>query len=152
MASVTFRGKAAIEGVAGAIDVVVYPTAQTLKGTQQYDEEIIKDEHGFDVSWVSRNEHMMLEIGLKFLGDTAAHAAIPMQNSGSQVSTLGQPFLKPYQTMVLSGFALAALNGTYQNITGTTMDFANTKVADGDYKLRRYADSTQNTGATTAPS
>lgn len=147
-APITQRGKAAIHGVAGTIDVIVYPVQQKLKMTQQFDEEIGKDVDGGDAWWIARNERGELSIGLKFVGDTAAHAAAPVSSAG----TLGQPFLAPYATVTLSAFALAALNGAYQNISGTDLDMENTKVADGDYKLRRYADSTQNTAATTAPS
>ena len=65
---------------------------------------------------------------------------------------MGQPFLLPYQTVILSTFALAAINNTFQNVTGTSLDMENSKVADGDYKLRLWANSTQNTSLTTAPS
>lgn len=149
-APITQRGKAAIHGVAGTIDVIVYPVQQKLKMTQHFDEEIGKDEDGGDAWWIARNERGELDIGLKFVGDTAAHAATPVTDADK--STLGQPFLQPYQTVTLSDFALAALNGAYQNISGTDLDMENTKVADGNYKLRRYADSTQNTSATTSPS
>lgn len=143
------RGKAAIHGVAGTFDVIVYPIQQKVKMTQTFDEEIVKDVDGGDVAWIARNERGEFNVGVKFLADTAAHAATPVSTT---ISSLGQPFLAPYATVTLSTFVLSALNGAYQNISGTEYDAENVKIADGDYKLRRYADPTQNTLATTAPS
>lgn len=148
MAAPVQRGKAAIHGVAGTIDVIVYPIAQKLQETQNWDEEAIKDAEGFTVALLARDEHGMLNIGLKYVGDTAAHAALPVTTAG----TLGQPFFAPYASVTLSAFTFAGLNAVWQVVTGTSFDAENTKVADGDYKLRRWADATQNTLLNTTPS
>lgn len=142
------RGLASIHGVVGTFDVLVYPLQQKLQMTQNFEEEAVKDANGFTAALLARDEHGMLNIGVKFTADTAAHAATPTTGT----STMGQPFLLPYQTVTLSGFALAAINNTFQNVTGTSLDMENSKVADGDYKLRLWANSTQNTSLTTAPS
>lgn len=140
MASVVKRGKASVEGIPGSIDVIVYPVSQTGKMTQNFEEEIIKDTHGFDAAWLARNEHQTFDLAMKLLGDTQAHAIT------------GGAFLAPYATVTLSGFDLTILNGAYQNLTGSDIDLGNTKVGDISFKLRKYADSTQNTLATTTPS
>lgn len=139
MASVVFRGKAAVEGIAGTFDVITYPVAQTGKLTQNFEEEIVKDVHGFDGAWLARNEHELFDVGMKILGDTAAHAAT------------GGAFLAPFATVTLSGFTLTVLNGAYQLVSGGDIDLGNTKVGDISFKLRKYADSTQNTAATSTP-
>lgn len=140
MPSVVFRGKAALEGIAGTFDVIVYPVAQTGKLSQNFEEEIVKDVHGFDAAWLARNEHELFDVGMKVLGDTAAHAAA------------GAAFLAPFATVTLSAFTATVFNGAYQLISGGDIDLGNTKVADINFKLRKYADATQNTSATTTPS
>ena len=140
MASVTIKGKAAVEGIAGTIDLVVYPVSQTGKVRQEWAEEIIQDVHGFDTTWLARNEHRLMDFGFKLLGDTAAHAAA------------GGAFIAAYATVTLSGFTLSEFNGTYQNISGGELDLANIKVGDFATKFRKYADSTQNTLSQTTPS
>lgn len=140
MAAVVKRGKASVEGIPGALDVVVYPVKQTGKATQNYEEEIIKDEHGFDAAWLLRNENITFDIGMKLLGDTAAHAIS------------GGAFLAPQATVVLSGFDLSVLNATFHMVSGSDIDLGNTKVGDLNIKLRKYADATQNTAAVTTPS
>lgn len=136
---ITKRGKAVVEGVDGALDVVVYPVQQSAKTNQNWEEEIVKDEGGFDYAWLSRNLHYLNDHAFKLVGDTAAHAAT------------GGAFLAPYATVTLSGFDLAQINGTYQNISGAEIDLGNTKVGDLMLKLRKYGDSTQNTLSQTTP-
>lgn len=137
---ITKRGKAVVEGVDGALDVVVYPVQQSAKATQNWDAEELKDEGGFDMAWLSRNHHYLNDHAFKIVGDTAAHAAA------------GGVFLAPWATVTISGFDLAQFNGTYQNISGAEIDLGNTKVGDLMLKLRKYADSTQNTLSQTTPS
>lgn len=140
MATVVKRGKASVEGVVATIDVIVYPLAQSISLTQDFQEEIIQDEHGFDAAWLARNEKYEFEIGMKIVGDTTAHAKS------------GGAFLSPLATVTISGCDLTVLNGAYQNVSGSKIDLGNNKVGDISFKLRRYADSTQNTLATTTPS
>jgi hypothetical protein len=139
MATVTKRGKACVEGIPGTIDLVVYPVKQTGKMVANFEEEVVKDEDGFDVAWVARNLHFLNDFAFKLLGDTQAHAIA------------GGAFIAPYATVTFSGFDLAAFNGTYQNISGQDIDLANTKVGDMSIKLRRYDDATQNTLSQTVP-
>lgn len=151
-APITQRGLANINGVAGSIDIVVYPLSQKIKTTQQWERELIKDVKGGDCASIDRNEHVSLSIGVKFMGDTAAHAAAPMSTGAGVLSAIGQPFLAPSAILTFSGFALAALNGTWIHDPGSELDMENVKVADGDLKMRRYADSTQQTLMTSSPS
>lgn len=163
MATVVFRGKAAIEGVAGAFDAILFSVQQTVKMTHNYEEEIIKDVHGYDAAWLARNEHATLDCTLKLLGDTFADAAIPATVvlavgavGGAAISTIGQPFLNPLSSVKLSGFAIGGtttgINGTWTILSGFDCDLSNTKVGDLTLKLRKYADPTQNTAATSTPS
>lgn len=140
MASVVFRGKAAVEGVAGTFDIITYPLQQTGKMTVNAEEEIIKDVHGFDTAWLNRNQHVLADWMFKLLGDTAAHAAA------------GGVVVAPLAIVTLSGFTLSFLNTTWQNVSGQSIDLANVKVGDFGLKLRAYSDSGQNTSAATTPS
>lgn len=138
--TVTKRGKASVEGIPGSIDLVVYPVAQSGKMTMNFEEEVVKDVHGFDAAWLARNTHYLLDFAFKLLGDTQAHAVS------------GGVFIAPFATVTLSDFDLAAFNGTYQNISGQEIDLGNTKVGDLNTKFRKYDNSDQNTAATTTPS
>ena len=158
--TVIVRGKAVIEGVAGSFDAILYALQQTGKADQAFNEEIIQDVHGYDGTWIARNEHMKCSWALKLVGDTAAHAAIPATTvaavggvGGAAVSGLGQPFLSPFSTVnfTASGTTPACFTGAYQVIEGANVDLANTKVADLNLVLRRYANADQNTAATTTP-
>lgn len=136
---ITKRGSATINGVLGSIDLVVYPVAQSANLQQQWEEEIVKDTAGFDAAWLGRNHHYLANFKFKALGDTAAHALS------------GLAFIAPLATVVLSNF-IGDLNGSYQNVSGATIDLNNTTVADFQTNFRRYSDSTQNTAALATPS
>ena len=138
MASPIQRGKAAVTGIAGSIDLVVYPVAQSGTFTQNFEEEIVKDVQGFDAAWIARNLHYLADFKFKMLGDTAAHAK-------------GVTFIAPLATVTLTGFDLADINGTYQNMSGAQIDLNNTSVADFATKVRKYGDATQNTLSQTTP-
>ena len=140
MATVTQRGKAAVEGIAGAIDLVIYPVAQSATVTHEWEEEIVKDVHGFDAAWLARNHHKLANFKFKALGDTAAHAKT------------GLAFIAPFATVTLTGFDTTELNTTWQNTSGAAIDLNNTSVADFQTKFRCYTDGTQNTLSQTTPS
>lgn len=153
--TVVIRGKAAIEGIAGTFDAILYALQQTGKMTNNFEEEIIKDVHGYDAVWLARNEHVTLDISLKLVGDTAAHAAIPATTIAgpptATVSNIGQPFLTPFSAVTLSGFPISGFNGVFQVVSGFDVDLANTKVGDLNIKLRAYANADQRTASTTTP-
>ena len=136
---ITRRGKASVEGINGAIDVIVYPVAQSANINFNFDEEVIKDNNGYDAAWLARNAHYLADFKFKVIADTAAHA------QGACV------FLAPFATVVLSDFVSASINGSYQNISGGTIDLANTSVADLGTKFRRYDNATQATASVTTP-
>lgn len=158
--TVIVRGKAVIEGVAGSFDAILYALQQTGKANQSFELEEIKDVHGYDAVWIARNEHLTCDWALKLVGDTAAHAATPANtvaysagSAGAGVSSLGQPFLAPLATVnfTASGSTPAAFTGVYQVVSGGDVDLANTKVGDLNLKLRRYANTDQNTAMATTP-
>ncbi len=155
MATATvFRGKAAVEGVVGAFDAVLYAIKQTVKASQAFELEEIKDEHGYDIGWLARNEHALFDCSLKLVADTVAHSIIPATAvaSTAAVSTIGQPFLAPLSTITLSGFSLTAMNGVFQVLSGFDVDLGNTKVGDLNIKLRKYASTDQQTAIAAIPS
>ena len=141
-------------GIAGSFDSILYALQQTGKGTQNFEEEIIKDVHGYDAVWVARNEHLLTDFSLKLVGDTMAHAAAPatsVTGTSTTVSLLGQPFLAPLSCVSLGSFVPASLNGIYQILSGNDVDLSNTKVGDLNFKLRRYANADQNASITASP-
>lgn len=151
-----FRGLAAVEGIAGVFDAILYAVKQSGDVTQEFDKEEVKNEHGADISWLARNENAKFSCKLKLVGDTVAHSIIPATTVGSTatVSGLGQPFLAPLSTLVLSGFALgvgAVLNATYQLQPGCKLALVNDKVAELDMNLMRYASTDQQTAIAVIP-
>lgn len=138
--TVVKRGKASVEGIPGSIDVVVYPVQQSGKMTQNYEEEKVMDVHGFAAAWLARDEHFLLDFGFKLLGDTQAHAIA------------GGAFLGPLAVVILTGFDLAAFNGSYQNISGDEIDLSNVGVGTLAKKLRRYSNVDQAAASIATPS
>jgi hypothetical protein len=158
--AVIVRGLAVLEGVAGSFDAILYALQQTGKANQNFEEEIIKDVHGYDAAWIARNEHLLCDWALKLVGDTAAHAAVPATvvaysagTAGAAVSALGQPFLAPLSCVnfTAAGTTNPCFTGKYQVISGGDVDLGNTKVADLALKLRRYANTDQATASATVP-
>jgi hypothetical protein len=150
---VVFRGLAAVEGVAGTFDAILYAVTQTIKVTQNFEEEVIKDVHGYDAAWLYRNENAEGDWMLKLMGDTAAHAAAPAQavSTTAIISSLGQPFSAPGTVATLSTFTLTALNGVWQLRSGGDFDLANTKAGELTFKARKYANSNQETAIANIP-
>lgn len=147
-----FRGLAAVEGVAGAFDAILYAVKQSLDLTQEFEKEEVKNEHGADISWLARNENAKFSCKLKLVGDTVAHSIIPATAAGtSAISDMGQPFLAPLSTLILSGFKMAALNATYQLQPGCKVAMVNDKVAELDLNLMRYASADQQTAIAVTP-
>ena len=82
-------------------------------------------------------------------------------SSGASLSALTQPFLAPLTIVTLSNFptggmpaipaANCALNGTWQCVTGADLDLGATKAGEFTVKLRRYANSDQNTAMAIIP-
>lgn len=159
--AITSRGKATVNGVPGTFNVILYPIQQKYGMTQSWEEETGMDVSG-GIAWLlARNEKGDLDLGVKFVDKSSvtllANAIIPIStaSSGLANSTLGQPFLAPYASVTISGVVsaggMAAIEGLYQCISGTKFDAEGNKVSDGDYKLRKWADSTQNTLLNTVP-
>lgn len=134
------RGKASVHGVAGSFDVILYPVAQSMRFSQNFELDIAKDNQGDDAAWRTSNETYDLDMGMKLLGDTIAHAKA------------GAAMLAPLAAVAVSSGDAAIANGTYQVMNGAEIDLGNTKIGDITFKLRRYANSTQNTLFTTTPS
>ena len=133
------RGKAAISGVAGSLDLYVYPVAQSANVNHNFEEEVVKDVNGFDTAWLARNTHKLADFKFKALGTNAATAAT------------GLTFVAPFATVTLTLFASTEFNTTWQNISGASIDLNNTSVADFSVKFRCYTDATQNTLSQTTP-
>ncbi len=140
MATVVKRGLATLEGTKMTIDVILYQVPQSAKISHSFEEEIVKDNRGFDAAWLGRNEHQTVDLAMKLAGDTTAHVLA------------AAAFLAPYATVQISVTDAPALAGTqYQVISGSDIDLGNTKVADITWKLRKYADSTQAAASVATP-
>lgn len=121
------------------MNVIVW-LLQTGRFGDNFEEEVIKDQHGFDTAWLARNQHTMADLGMKIVGASVA-----------TITSQTWP-LAPYATVTLTGFALSTINGSYQYLTGADANFNFDKVAEATFKLRKYADPTQNALAVTTPS
>ena len=148
MDNVTFRGQASVEGCAGSFSVIVW-LPQTVKAADNFEEEIIKDQHGFDCAWLARNQHLLLDVAMKVVG----------LNGAAKASLLAQSVpLSPLTIITLSNFVFATdydnnggLNGTYQYMSGADLNLSFDKVSEATFKLRKYVDPTQNSLAATTP-
>jgi hypothetical protein len=137
--AITHRGKAVVEGTAGAFDLIVYPITQKGDLEANWEEEIVKDVHGGDAAWLARNLHYLANFSFKVVGDSAANAKA------------GAAIIAPLATVTLSAFDIAAFNGVYQNMSGQKIDLSNVTVADMSTKFRRYDDAAQAALAATVP-
>lgn len=162
MATQVFRGKAQVSGFPGTMDAILYAIQQTGKMNQQAEEQTNKDSTGQDCAWRWFNERgeadIMLELLDSSVSSAIANAKIPATAvaasgsvGGSVISGLGQPFLQPGSVINLSSFAMTCWNGAFQVLPGD-VDQSNVKTGQFTLKLRKYADSAQNTLATTTPS
>lgn len=143
-------GKAAVTTTAGSMDLYANVTIQGVKGSQTWATEEVQDFEGFDAAWLARNEHVEIKVNVKLTGTSKANAIA------------GATFLLPLSAVVLSGFDLPWLNaagisgprytGNWQLREGTAIDLTNDKTGGAEITLRKYADPTQNTAATTAAS
>lgn len=140
MATKTFRGKAQVAGCPGTFDVILYPVQQNMTLTQEFDEEIIKDADGQDASWRAQNEKYMGDYDMKLIADTVAHAAA------------GAAFLGPLAIITATFTTPAVWNSAFQCISGGKIATKNDAVGDISFRVRKYADATQNTLAGTTPS
>lgn len=143
------NGLASVITTAGTLAAYASITIQGVKGDHDFDTEELKDFAGFDQTWLARNEHINLKLSLKLTGASKALAI------GNAV------FLVPLTAVVLSGFDLPWLNaagvggkytGNWQYRSGGSIDLMNDKTGGSEVNLRKYADPTQNTAATTAAS
>ena len=145
----TFRGKAQVSGLLSSdgtnivFDVILYPMPQSMKIGQEFDEDITQNEIGDDCAWRARNEKYMGDIGMKLMDKTAGNLIANAKT--------GAAFLAPYAIVTITKSAITAWNTTWQNISGSSIDQDNVKIGEISFKLRRYADSTQNTLAATTP-
>lgn len=140
MATLTVRGKASMSGNTATFDVILYPVQQSMKASQEWEEEIVKDAVGQDAAWLARNEKYMGDLSMKLIGDTAAHAQA------------GGAFLGPLAIVTITSCLVTLWNSTWQVVPGGDVGLQNDKVGDITFKLRRYSDSTQNTLAAATPS
>ncbi len=146
MAAEIQTGTAVIYGVSNtgsAITVTGYATFlwDTIRGTHQFKIEDLQDYQGADVTAIATNEHFEVDIDFKPSGATrAAAAAVAV-------------FLTPLSKVTLANFKVSAFNGDHQYRGDTVIELSNVNPAKlSGMKLRRYADSTQNTALTTTVS
>lgn len=140
MSTQAFRGLAQVSGILSALDVIVYPVAQTGKLTHNFQLEVEKDNVGQDCAWRAQNEFVDGDLVMKLLGDTAAHAAT------------GGAFLAPLAVVTLSTFKVATWNTTYIVVPGGDLDQKNDATSSITFKLRKYVDATQNALFAATPS
>ena len=137
MASSVMKGKAIVETSVGAMDVYAGVTNEQLQAAHAWESEEIKDDKGFDMTWIARNENFTMSVEIKLTGASKAAAAT------------AAVFLAPYAAVTLSGFTLSWMNAVWQYVGGTTINLSASKHGTANIKLRKYADATQNTASHT---
>ena len=166
-----FRGSAIVAGINESItyDVVVAAATansagnnaltQSIKGTQSWDEEVIKDNQGYDAVWLFRNEHEMVDVDMYFVSTTAASAKLPVATvtysagtAGASISGLGTaPFLGAGSVINIAAGDVTAFNGLFQVQSGGDCTLTNTGAWKYTLKLKKYATTAQNTAFATTP-
>lgn len=139
----TFRGKAQVSGSKITVDVILYPIANSLELTQNWDEDILKDEIGDDYAVRAHNE--------KYEGDLGMIAVDKSSTSLIANAQTGAAFLTPLTTCTITTCLVAAWNSTYQLMPGNKIAQGNDTHGKISYRLRKWADSTQNTLMQTTP-
>lgn len=143
----TFLGKAQVAGTSGALTVATValnPLKESMEFTHHFEEDIIKDEQGNDAAWRAFNERYEGDLKMRLV-DTSTPSTF------AQAKALAAA-LTPYAIVAITGCDIAAWNTSYQIISGSSVDLKNTTAGGMSWRLRRYADATQNTLATTTPS
>jgi len=143
----TFRGRAQVAGVSGTFSApsTFYPLKESMKFGHSFEEDIIKDEQGNDAAWRAFNEKFEGDIGMRLV------VLSPGTNSAATAAALAAE-LTPFQIVTITGCAITSWNTNYQVISGSEVGLVNTTAGSMSWKLRRYADATQNTLAVSTPS
>ena len=143
LANEIFRGKARVSGSTFVADVVLYPIAESLKLGQEFEEDIVKDELGRDISWRAINQKYSGDVGLilidKSTSSTAANAKA------------GAAFFEPYAIIDVTTCDCAAWVRKWQNISGASIDLNQGQIGKMSIRLRAYADAEQNALAVSTP-
>ena len=141
--ALTFRGRAQVEGVTNAIDVILNHTMRTMGMTQSFDEVINQDEHGEDCAWKASNE--------KYEGDLDMWLMATSTSTRAQVAS-SAAFSDPLTFITISTCEITHWNGGWQIVNGGAINLENAATGKQSYRLRRYAGTTQRTLASTIPS
>ena len=139
-----FRGKAQISGVSGTVTVAAVAWSllkESVKLTNNFEEDIIKDEQNNDAAWRASNEKDEGDVGLRLV-DTGT----PTSQANIELFCAA---LVPYATVAFTAFKPARFNGSYQLISGADYSLSNTTAGSASLKLRKYTDATQQTLSTT---
>lgn len=140
----TFRGKAHVSGTTFTADVILYPIANSLELNQDFETDMLKDEQGDDYSERAHNEKYNGDLGM-ILVDKSASSTVAHAKTGAA-------FLTPLATVTISACDVAAWVGAYTLESGSRISQENTSHGKMSYKLKKYADSDQNTLMTSEPS
>jgi hypothetical protein len=159
--TVVQRGNAQVEGVAGSLVAVGiatwYPLQQSVDGTNEWDEEVVKDVHGFSNAWALRDQRLLVDVEMVFIDYSG------LNSLGNAALGTGVIYLAPQTQVTLSGFTsitaggtgvtgtVMSLNGIYHTLSGQKIKMVNDKMAAGTLKLRQFANVTQNALAYTTP-
>lgn len=111
----------------------------TTKGDHKFELDAIKDELNFDKALVATNAHIETTITWTPSGATKAAAEATAA------------FLTPLAKVTLAGFAVSAFNGDWVYVGDSSIDLSK-KQGKMTLKIRKYADSTQNSSLTTTAS
>ena len=138
-----FRGFAQVEGVSNTIDVILKKVMRTMGITQSFDEQINQDEHGNDVAWKAQNEKREVDLDMYLM------AGVTGTTRGAVATAAA--FLAPYAIVTISGCECTDFNGAFQLVSGAATNLEQAATGKASFKLRKYADATQNAIAVTTP-
>lgn len=147
----TFRGKAQVSGTAFTADVILYPIANSLKLSQKWEQDIVKDETGDDYAKRAHNEMYDGDLGM-ILVDKTGTVTSGVSASSAAHAKAGAAFFTPLAIITITACDVAAWVGAYTLESGSDISQENTQTGKIAFKLVKYADSAQNTLMTATPS
>jgi hypothetical protein len=140
MASEVQNGKGILFGITNTgspITLTGYASfiLDTAKGAHKFKLTAIEDENEFDAALIATNAHLELDITWTPSGATRTAAAATAT------------FLDPLSKVTLSGFRVTDFNGDWVYVGDQSIDLSHA-AAKMTLKVRKYADTTQNSSLT----
>jgi hypothetical protein len=134
------HGSAVLHGIRNdgtAIDIDYDAFIESAKLQHKFEQDVVKDEQGFDAAWAATNPHY--EVDITLVPKASTRAAV-------EAATV---VLEPLDSVAFTHFAVAIFNRTWGYIGDQSIELNAGKPGKVTLKFRSYADTDQNTAFAT---